>query len=516
MAVVEKASAGGTKVPLADWVTLHPAALTASAGGASGHREQRGPRSDTLAQVLASRNRNWGNPVDADLVLWCDGADAIVTGQQPGLLGGPLLTLVKACAVAAEVRRRRAAGRPAVGFLWLATGDDDLQEMGWGRVAVGRDLLESSETEWQRGTMLAGAAPLGAACHTLIDRLGEQLVSENARAALDHTARCYTAGALLGEATARFLGPLLAGSGVVIVDALEGEVGKAAGPVVGRILERLPEATAALEDGARAFSQHGWPVPLRVAAQQLPIYRVRGAHRERLAASQRACRPELLREHAAHPERFLPNVWLRPLVQDAALGTTVAVLGGAEFAYHRQAEELWGIGGVIRPEWRLRPHVTVVTAAERRLIAQLRLGPDDLLRAKMPARLLPGKGVRSALRRLNVSVEGSLARLDFAVAEELPALRGDLDSTRRRLASGVEWLADRVEKGSTRVAEVELERWQRLRAFLRPRGRSQERELSILAPLLRLGVGWPELLIQALDPGDPGMHLLFWREGGLW
>ena len=142
VAMVEKVSDPGTVVPLVEWVALHPAAREGSVRAARGESRQGVPRSEALARTLAERNRSWGNPVDAELDSWRRGADAIVTGQQPGLLGGPLLTLVKACAVAAEVKRRNAAGRPAVGFLWLATGDDDLEEMGWGRVVVGGDLVE--------------------------------------------------------------------------------------------------------------------------------------------------------------------------------------------------------------------------------------------------------------------------------------------------------------------------------------------------------------------------------------
>ncbi|NWF99578.1 MAG: hypothetical protein HXY19_01340, partial [Thermoanaerobaculaceae bacterium] len=59
-------------------------------------------------------------------------------------------------------------------------------------------------------------------------------------------------------------------------------------------------------------------------------------------------------------------------------------------------------------------------------------------------------------------------------------------------------------------------RWQRLRTALRPRGRAQERELSVLAPLLRLGVEWPLELSQVLDVEEPGMSVLFWEEGGAW
>jgi hypothetical protein len=118
-----------TAAPLADWAPVHPAAAALVAGQLAlpDGTGARLPRSAALAAALAEANRKWGNPVDAVLDRWLAGASVAVTGQQPGLLGGPLLTLVKACAVAAEVARRRAAGEDAVGFVWLATSDDDLR-----------------------------------------------------------------------------------------------------------------------------------------------------------------------------------------------------------------------------------------------------------------------------------------------------------------------------------------------------------------------------------------------------
>jgi len=175
----------------------------------------RPPRSRALAAALAAGNRAWGNEVDPELSRWLAGAEVVVTGQQPGLLGGPLLSLVKACAVAAEVRRRRAAGREAVGFFWLATADDDLPEMGWARVAAGEQVLAAREDGWSRGAETAAAARLSGACAGLLAAVRERVPSEHGRAALDHAARCYLPGAALGDATARFLAPLLAGLGIL-------------------------------------------------------------------------------------------------------------------------------------------------------------------------------------------------------------------------------------------------------------------------------------------------------------
>ncbi|MGE5236628.1 MAG: bacillithiol biosynthesis protein BshC [Acidobacteriota bacterium] len=504
--------------PVETWVSLHPAALAAAPRELAPIIPAAGPapRSARLAAALGAANRRWGNPVDGELERWLAGAEAVVTGQQPGLLGGPLLTLVKACAVAAEVARRRAAGRDAVGFLWLATADDDLPEMGWARVAVGEEVLERKEDSWRRGDVMGGHAVLGRAASELLERIGEQLPAEHAQHSIELAAACYRPGTTLGEATACFLARVLAGSGVVLVDALEPELARAARPAVERVLERLPEIWAALADGGERFERRGWSVPLRITPQTLPLFVIEGERRRRLRTASGRC-PDAVRDDLrTRPEQFAPNAWLRPIVQDAALGTALAILGGAELAYHLQTAGAREIAGLGRPAWRLRPHVTVVTSAERRLARQLRLVPDDLLRAALPGHLLPGKKVRKRTASLSGWLDRRVDALESLARAELPGLVGDLEATRRRLGAATQWLEERVVNAATKAAEVDGGRWRRLRAFLRPGGKAQERELSALAPLLRLGLAWPAQLIDALDPEQPGMHLLFWEEGGSW
>ncbi len=505
-------------MPLQVWEPVHPAAAAFAAGALvpPPARPPAAPRSQALAGALARANERWNNRAEGDLARWLAGADAVVTGQQPGLLGGPLLTLVKAAAVAAEVARRRAAGRDAVGFLWLATADDDLAEMGWGRVAVAEELAEVREPGWARGGLLGGVAALSGAAAAYLEVLRPQLPGENAREALELASSCYAPGTPLGEATARFLARLLAGCGVVLVDALEPELARAAAPVTSRALENLRDCWEALEAGSERMRARGWTPPLRISPHKLPVFRRAGDRREAVPTSQGTCPAAVLAEHAAHPERFLPNAWLRPLVADAALGTSVSFLGGAELAYHLQTEDVRAVAGGGRPEWRLRPHVTVVTAAERRLARQLRIGPEHVLRSQPPVLALPGRVTRRRLGRLRETFAGRVGALAAGAREELPGLGGDVEATAKKVDAALAWLGGRIESAATRDGEVGLGRWRRLRAFVRPGGQPQERHLSVLAPLLRLGLEWPRRLVSALDPGDPGMHLLHWDEGGEW
>lgn len=497
---------------------MHPAALawaegaiTVPAGGPA-----RPARSRALAAALAAANRRWGNPVDGDLAAWLSGAEVVVTGQQPGLAGGPLLTLVKASAVAAEVARRRAAGTPAVGFLWLATSDDDLPEMRWARVPAGEELASVQEQGWERGAALGGLAVLGEALPALLARLAPAYPGELAAPAIALARECFAPGATLGEACGRFLGRLLAGLGVVLVDALEPELARAGRAAVQRALALQPEVAAALAAGAAEFASRGWAAPIRATPGRLPLFRREGVRRVPLAARHGRCPDEILAAHAAAPETFVPNVWLRPLLADEALGTHTAILGGAELAYHIQARSGWDLVGVARPVWRLRPHVTVVTAAERRLARQLGLEVAELLCPSPPRRTLPGRGLERRLARLGTRVEAELAALAHAARGELPGAAGDAEATLRRVQGSLAWLGERLHAAALRAAETETGRWRRLRAFLRPDGRPQERHLSLLAPLLKLGLDWPARLAAAIDPRHPGMQLLGWEERGPW
>lgn len=507
-----------TLVPLASWMPLHPAALAWFDGGiaAPPGGPARRPRSPALAAALAAANRRWGNPVDAELAAWLGGAEVVVTGQQPGLAGGPLLTLVKACAVAAEVARRRAAGTPAVGFLWLATGDDDLPEMRWARVPAGEALVAVREAGWERGAALGGLAVLGEAVPALLAQLAPAYPGELAGPALELTRECFVPGRTLGEACGNFLGRLLCGLGVVLVDALEPELARAGHDVVQRALAAWPKVSRALAEGAAEFASFGWTVPLRVTPSRLPVFRRDGARRVPLVAPAGRCPRTVLAAHAAAPEAFLPNVWLRPLLADEVLDSHTSILGGAELAYHLQARAVWKLVEVGRPAWRLRPHVTVLTAAERRIVRQLGLEPGDVVRPFPPGATLPGRALERRLGRVATRMEAEFAALLQAARAELPGAVGDTEATARRVQGSLAWLGERLHAAALRAAETGAGRWRRLRAFVRPDGQPQERRLSVLAPLLRLGLGWPVQLAAAIDPGHPGMQLLGWEEGGPW
>lgn len=85
-----------------------------------------------LADVLARQGTEFGASAEAmaNIEKLRGGARAVVTGQQVGLFGGPLLTLLKAAtAVARAKEATRISGVDHVPVFWLATEDHDLAEV---------------------------------------------------------------------------------------------------------------------------------------------------------------------------------------------------------------------------------------------------------------------------------------------------------------------------------------------------------------------------------------------------
>lgn len=76
-------------------------------------------------QLDASARRELTRNLD---LLATGAVSTVVTGQQPGFLGGPLLTLHKVATAVALARLRSEAGQETVPVFWCGDDDDDLAE----------------------------------------------------------------------------------------------------------------------------------------------------------------------------------------------------------------------------------------------------------------------------------------------------------------------------------------------------------------------------------------------------
>jgi bacillithiol biosynthesis cysteine-adding enzyme BshC len=302
-----------------------------------------------------------------------NGAAAVVTGQQVGLFGGPLLTLLKAATAIRKAQdATRLSGREHVPVFWLASEDHDLAEVD--QVSL---LSKSAVEKLTLGLDAHKALPVGS--RILGDRTDEgrhRLEAELDRACelLQHAPicdllrECYAPGATLAGAFGRLLTKVFAPFGLVVMDAATRDFHALGAATLRAAIEHADELEAALLARSRELEAAGYHAQVLITPATLCSFwwtpkparacRCAAMDGERLEGRRAAySTADLLAILDAEPERLSPNALLRPVFQDTILPTAAYIGGPAEIAYFAQSAVVY--------ERILGPHHAGAAAPER-------------------------------------------------------------------------------------------------------------------------------------------------------
>lgn len=420
-------------------------------------------------------------------------ARVVLTGQQPGLFGGPLYTKFKVATAVALARRLSAElGEPVVPVYWNAADDADFDE-------AARGTLAGSDLRLLRLALPAEArvprAWIGDLPSTVIEAVLELIpapADADPRGAAWRAWLARVVGA--GDDFGRMHGAaVLSGfesDGLVIVDARWPELRRAAAGLFDRYLDEVEPVRADILAAGRGMAAAGYEPPLGDDAAAMALFIT--PERARLRLTPGEVLAEARRLLPAHPGHLSPNVVLRPLVCDTVFPTVAHVTGPGETQYMAQLHDTYRRLGVERPLVVDRLFATVLPAAGQLVAGSndeaLRLllnDPGDVLRAwherRMPPELAGAidEG-RRRLAELFDDLREPSRRLDSSLEQIL-------ESAREKALFQFERLPEGAGKKVRQKSEAAHPGLAGLAEFLRPRSRLQERELSALNIDLFLG-----------------------------
>lgn len=311
-----------------------------------------------LADALERQSREFGagSLAMANIQKLRHGARAVVTGQQVGLLGGPLLTLLKAATAVARAREAsKATVLEHVPVFWLATEDHDLPEVD--QVSL---LTKTGVETLRAGLKTIAALPVGrVALGSQIESVLEQATELLGWAPVSELLReCYAPRdgyvPTLGGAFARFMSQIFAEQGLIVMDASGPEFHRLGAGTLRIAIERADELEEALLQRSADLEAAGYHAQVKVAREMSLLFLIsdvdgagdRQALRRSGDGGWKAGRrnystADLLQILAETPERLSPNALLRPVFQDTLLPTAAYVGGPAEVAYFAQSAVLY-------------------------------------------------------------------------------------------------------------------------------------------------------------------------------
>jgi len=453
----------------------------------------------------------------------------VLTGQQPGLLGGPALGLHKALTAVGHARAAASRlGRPVIPVFWAAGDDSDLAE------SNAAEFLEPGADMAASGLSLHFDEPEAAIPMSLRvpseeerARLFDALPADWSDAMRALAREAYAPGRSLTQGFLHLMNALLGEEGLLFVDGFSAAQRPAAQAILARVAgdshafyEALARGTKRLGDALNVPPQ----VPVRPGT--VPVFILEEApggagtaapRRERLYASDSGrvytAGAEAHDLRASFDARVLLHSALtRPLVVEHLFPVLGHVLGPAELRYFAQIADVFPAFGLAFPLLAPREQAMVVPTAGWATLEALGFVPNELfdLRPSLVRERLTERAWKQHPAAQDFPEEASRVFQDTMKAYQARWFAGaDFESAHRRMGRALGYYREQARK---RVFEQKgAHAFHSLQPLLRWLGNgAQDRHLNALSLRNALGAEDFAALKTVLMKPEGAAHAFRW------
>ena len=497
-----------------------PAAWPAAIARASGFPRQRA----RLVELLQAQQRRRNAPAEsmaAAAILGDPRSVAVATGQQAGLFGGPLFTLLKALTAIRLAERVRVEHHvPAVAVFWVDAEDHDWNEVkacGVLDADLGLQSISPGDPQGANHSPVARVRLDENITATLSQLEATLPATEFTPGLLEDLRRIYRPGAGMADAFCQWLERVLGSRGLVVFDASDPAAKPMAAELFALEVERAGATSRLAAEAGEALvlrDYHAQVIPqedglalFAIDDQREPIRKAG----DRFAIGSRTESPnDLLQRVRLSPESFSPNVLLRPLVQDTIFPTVCYVAGPNELAYLAQLRRVYEAFSVPMPLVQQRSTATIVDGNAMRFLSRpdvrfesLRAQDEAALNELLVAQLPPS---------VDASIDEARSALDQrmeAVAREAAGVDATLEgasrSTLGRMQDDLKKLQAKIVQAAKRKDDTLRRQFRHAQNQAFPAGQPQERAVGFVYFLNRYGPALVDRLMEVL-PGEMGKH----------
>ncbi|OEK07727.1 bacillithiol biosynthesis cysteine-adding enzyme BshC [Flavivirga aquatica] len=307
----------------------------------------------------------------------------ITTGHQLNLFTGPLYFLYKIVS-AINLSKELKETYPEDNFVpvyWMATEDHDFEEINYFN-------FKGKKVHWNRDAKGAVGELSTEGLKQIFELLAKEFGNtKNANYLKMLFEEAYIKHHNLADATRFLANELFKDYGLVVIDANEAELKKQFVPYIEDELLNQTSYKAVLETNKK-ISVLSEAYKIQVNPREINLFYLKENLRERIVFEDDIykvvntniswSKSEILKEVSDFPERFSPNVIMRPLYQEVILPNLCYIGGGGELAYWFELKYFFEEVKVPFPILLLRNSVLIQTENQYKKLQKLNISEEDL------------------------------------------------------------------------------------------------------------------------------------------
>ena len=440
----------------------------------------------------------------------------VTTGHQLNLLGGPLYFLYKIITTLnlAKELQQKYPNYKFVPIFWMASEDHDFEEVNhfnfqnkrfqWTQQSSGAvgDLSTSGLAEFVK----VFSNVLGSSAHAI------QLKALVKNAYINHDN--------LTSATRYLVHAFFGSEGLLVIDGNDAALKRLFIPQITSELTNQ-HAFATVSETNKELLKIDSAFKIQVNPRELNLFYLKENFRERIVKKEGVYSvlnsditwdlAAILEEVNSHPERFSPNVIMRPLYQESILPNLCYIGGGGELAYWLQLKSYFEAEQVQFPILLHRNSVLLISQKQHQKLNKLKVAVSDLLKNKQE--LIQSQIKKIASLPIDFSPQKEQLKEQFkelyAIAHQTDtSFLGAVSAQEKKQIKGLEMLEKRLLKAEKKVHKDYIERLESVHLELFPSGGLQERITNFSEFYIEHGDAFIESLKSELIPLNQKFHIL--------
>ncbi|PKP51371.1 MAG: bacillithiol biosynthesis cysteine-adding enzyme BshC [Bacteroidetes bacterium HGW-Bacteroidetes-12] len=439
----------------------------------------------------------------------------ITTGHQLNLFTGPLYFIYKIISVInlAKELKRAYPENDFVPVYWMATEDHDFEEVNHFSL-LGNKINISKTQDGAVGRMKLTNVD------DVLQEIKTALEGRNgAEQIIELFQQFYTSDKTFTEAIRALVNHLFDKYGLVIIDGDDATLKQTMFPYFENELVYQKNASF-VEKTSHLLTELSYKTQL--TPREINLFYLDNQIRERIVFEENKykvlntklefSKAQILEELKNYPEKFSPNVVLRPLYQEVILPNLAYIGGGGELAYWFQLKAMFDANNVFFPMLVLRNSVLIVDGGSCKKISKLNLTMKQLFletEELIKTYLKDNASISLDMNEEEKLVEGVFTKIGLKAFKVDASLEALVKAELQKSLKSLENIAARLVKAEKQKEDIAVNQIRGIKDKLFPNGSLQERQDNLSMLLLFYGEPFLDELLLHLNPLEKEFVVLY-------